>query len=510
MKLRYFLMAALSVSLLSCESKLDIRQHGVVSMEEFYSTPDDFEEAIAAVYVAYQTNYYYMWFTKEYLGDDLWHGGGTHYDGEDYRMSDYCFNAGLSTLETLFSGYYTVLNRANLVIENVPEEESVGRRCVAEARVFRALVNFDLVTLWGTPPLVDHILAADEYQPANVESPSVIWDAVEEDLKAAISSGALTDKSSATDKTAHITLQFAKALLGKAYVFQEKWAEARTILDEVIASGKYELYDDYATIRTIAGEFNPESVFELEYPLDSANPDGNGHRCWMQTYFGLSTRYFTISDDCELQDGWNYCHPTKDLYDAFVATEGVDGYRLNSTIKTLDQVRALGVEVVERCPDNEGYFSWKIRLRKDEYQWYNPCLNQSVMRFAEVLLLAAEAHLEGGDASVATSYINRLRTRAQAPLLAGTATMADLKNEKRLELCYEMTRFPDLVRWGDAATVLADKGTKYPNLEVDGSVTYTDLTATSTEYGFKEKHKLLPYPSAELMSNVNIKQNPGW
>ena len=73
-----------------------------------------------------------------------------------------------------------------------------------------------------------------------------------------------------------------------------------------------------------------------------------------------------------------------------------------------------------------------------------------------------------------------------------------------------MTRFQDLIRWGDAATVLADKGSKYPNLEVDGSVSYTDLTASSQEYGFKEKHKLLPFPSAELMSNNNISQNPGW
>lgn len=510
MKLRYLFIAALAACLVSCESRLDIRQHGVVSMDEFYSTPEDFEEAIASVYVAYQTNYYNMWFTKEYLSDDLWHGGGTHYDGEDYRLSDYCYNAGLSTLENLFSGYYTVLNRANLVIENVPEEESVGKRCVAEARVFRALVNFDLVTLWGTPPLVDHILAANEYQPANVESPSVIWAAIEEDLEKAISSGALTDKSSLSDKTAHITHQFAKALLGKTYVFQGKWGEARIILDEVVSSEKYDLYDDYATIRTIAGEFNQESVFELEYPLDSANPDGNGHRCWQQTYFGLSTRYFSISDDCELQDGWNYCHPTKSLYDAFVSIEGVDGYRLNSTIKTLDQIRSLGVEVVERCPDNEGYFSWKIRIRKDEYQWYNPCINQGVMRFAEVLLLAAEAHLNGGEASVATGYINRLRVRAQAPLITGIATMDELKNEKRVELCYEMTRYQDLIRWGDASTVLADKGKHYPNLEVDGSVSYTDLTTSSTEYGFKDKHKLLPFPSAEIMSNVNITQNPGW
>ena len=510
MKYRYLLIlsVAASLGLSSCESMLDIRQHGVVSMEEFYSTDADFEEAIAAVYVAYQTNYYNMWFTKEYLSDDLWHGGGTHYDG-DYQLSDYCFNAGLSTIESLFSGYYTVLNRANLVIENVAEETAVGKRCVAEAKVFRALVNFDLVTLWGTPPLVDHILSADEYQPSNVESPSVIWEAVEKDLKEAIASGGLTDKTSASEPTAHITLQFAKALLGKVYVFEKKWTEAATILDEVIASGKYELYDDYENMHTEKGEHNPESIFELEYPLDAANPDGNGHRCWMQTYFGISTRYFTLTDDCVLQDGWGYCSPTKDLYDAFVAIEGVDGYRLTSSIKTLPQLKTYGVEIVERCPDNEGYFCWKIRLLKDEYQMYNPSFNQSVMRLAEVLLLAAEAHLENNNAQKATEYVNRLRTRAQAPAL-GTATLSDIKNEKRVELCYEMTRFQDLIRWGDAATVLAGKGAKYPNLEVDGSVTYTDLTASSLEYGFKDKHKLLPFPSAELMSNNNISQNPGW
>lgn len=508
MKLRYILPLFLLVGTVSCEGNLDIRQHGVVSKDEFYKTQSDFEEAIADVYVAYQANFYNMWFTKEYLSDDVWHGGGTHFDGEDYRLSDYCYNAGLGRLEDLFSGYYTVINRANLVIENVPVDDPVGARCVAEARVFRALVNFDLVTLWGTPPLVEH--SAGDRQPANAESPSVIWEAVEKDLQDAISSNALTEKTSATDQTAHITQQFAKSLLGKAYVFQEKWDDARTILDEVISSGKYALYDDYNTIRTMAGKFNSESVFELEYPLDPNNPDGNGHRCWEQTYFGLSTRYFTISQDCELQDGWNYCHPTKSLYDDFVSVEGADGYRLNCTIKTLPQMRDIGVDIVERCPDNEGFFSWKIRIRKDEYQLYNPALNQSVMRFAEVLLLAAESHLHGGDPAVATEYVNRLRSRAKAPLISGTVTMDQIKTEKRIELCYEMTRYQDLIRWGDAETVLAHKGEKYPILEVDGSVSYMDLTTSYTEYGFKSKHKLLPIPSAELMSNVNIEQNPEW
>ena len=128
-------------------------------------------------------------------------------------------------------------------------------------------------------------------------------------------------------------------------------------------------------------------------------------------------------------------------------------------------------------------------------------------RYAEVLLLAAEACLLSGDQASALNYINQVRARAHLESL-GSLTLEDIKKEKRLELCFECTRYQDLVRWGDASSVLAQQGKIIPALHNDGKVT---VAVTNTDFGFKSgKHELLPFPEHEMNVNKNLVQNPGW
>ena len=115
--------------------------------------------------------------------------------------------------------------------------------------------------------------------------------------------------------------------------------------------------------------------------------------------------------------------------------------------------------------NHEGYFNWKNRALKEDciydasYFQALQYINLRVMRYAEVLLLAAEAHVMGGSKDKAVAYINQIRERAQlAPL--SSVTLDDVKKEKRLELCMECVRFQDLVRWGDAESVLGNQGKK--------------------------------------------------
>lgn len=127
------------------------------------------------------------------------------------------------------------------------------------------------------------------------------------------------------------------------------------------------------------------------------------------------------------------------------------------------------------------------------------------MRYAEVLLLAAEANVMAGKDGA--KYINEVRTRAHLSPLA-TVTLDDVKKEKRLELCLEGCRFIDLVRWGDAASVLANQGKKITMF------TTSETTATvqeNTGAGFVAgKHELLPFPEKEMILNANMRQNNGW
>jgi hypothetical protein len=132
--------------------------------------------------------------------------------------------------------------------------------------------------------------------------------------------------------------------------------------------------------------------------------------------------------------------------------------------------------------------------------------NLRVMRYAEVLLLAAEAHLNGGDAGKAANYVNQIRTRAKLSTLS-SVTMDDVKMEKRLELCDEGCRYQDLIRWGEAASVLGQQGKEIMGF----NGTQSNVAFSNTSYGFKaEKHNLLPIPGREILLNDNITQNPGW
>lgn len=108
----------------------------------------------------------------------------------------------------------------------------------------------ELISLWGTPPLVDHPLTPNEYSQANGDT-EALWALVNQDLTEAVNSGDLEEKTSLDDFTYRITKQFAQALLGKAYVFQKNYGAAATALDEVINSGKYDLYSDYEIFRQL-------------------------------------------------------------------------------------------------------------------------------------------------------------------------------------------------------------------------------------------------------------------
>lgn len=206
-------------------------------------------------------------------------------------------------------------------------------------------------------------------------------------------------------------------------------------------------------------------------------------------------------------------NPTKDLYEAFVAMEGENGYRLNSSIRTAAQLENLGISLQAgaNLVGHEGYFMWKNRALKEDcvydasYFQALQYINLRVMRYAEVLLLAAEAHVQNGNSGKALEYVNQIRSRAQLNGLT-SVTLDDVKKEKRLELCLESVRFQDLVRWGDAETVMANQGKEIPSYSSKG----TEFQYRNSTYGFKPKHKLLPIPRKELELNPNMVQNENW
>lgn len=271
MKAKYILSSLLLASCTffsSCVDNLDISQHGVSTFESFYKTDADAEEAIIACYSNWKDTYAPAFWLKNLLSDDCYSAGESWTAASAQLLSTYTFDSDFSHIKTLYTNLYKVIYAANIVLQYVGDDSVIKLRARAEAKVFRAMSYIELISLWGTPPLVDHPLTPNEYSQANGDT-EALWALVNQDLTEAVNSGDLEEKTSLDDFTYRITKQFAQALLGKAYVFQKNYGAAATALDEVINSGKYDLYSDYENIQTTKGEANCESLFESNYVYDA-------------------------------------------------------------------------------------------------------------------------------------------------------------------------------------------------------------------------------------------------
>ena len=508
----------MSLAFTACDSELDIEKHGNMgSMDTYYTTDDNVMTGTASLYLQVKSAYYNWFFVKNLLSDDSWCGGGQRGDnGEMEKLNEYSFDSNHGMIESLYSGMYGIIYKANLLIDKVEGETPVMKRAINEAKVFRALAHFELVTLFGTAPVVDHLLSADEYRQSN-STPEELWACVEKDLTEAINSGTLPSKSSADDAETGIraTKEFAQALLGKAYLFQGKNSEAASMLDNVINSNKYALFPgEYDDQFHAAANNNCESVFELQKRNDPEQLWNTFDMVYIMQGWRTSVLSYAGESIMKLALGnYGFFNPRADLYKAFVTWEGEDGYRKNKTIWNIDQLKAFGVDVQPGASvyGNEGYFFWKNQAYREDcaadmsYFQVGQFIDLKVMRYAEVLLLAAEAQLNAGNSAKALEYVNQIRSRAKLePLTA--VTLSDIKMEKRLELCNEGVRYQDLIRWGDAKTAMAEQGKQVP------AFTGTDVQWNwqNTKYGFQDKNMLLPIPLKELELNPNMTQNAGW
>ena len=511
-----FLLPLSSFLFVSCEDKLDIQKHGNLgSMDDFYTNDENVMQATASLYTQMRDLYYNWFLTLNLLSDDLYAGGGSRGDnGEMEKLNEYTFDSDHSMIQSLYSGLYGVIYKANLIIDKVEGETAVAKRAINEAKVFRAWAHFELVTLWGTAPVVDHLLEPGEYRKPNSD-PSETWALVESDLTEAINSGTLPSKTSASDEETgiRITKETAQAFLGKAYLFQGKYSEAAAMLDNVINSGKYELF---------AGEYdmqfhalynnNCESLFELQKRNDQENLSMDflfimqGWRTDKLTYSGEAAEVLA-------QGMYGFMNPRKALYDAFVAWEGADGARLKKTIMNYDQVSNFGVtlQAGKFLYGSEGVFLYKNQSFKSDlvidfsgFQCFQ-FTDLKVMRYAEVLLMAAEAQLQAGNSSKALDYVNQIRQRAKENLLS-SVSLDDIKNEKRFELCNEAVRYQDLIRWRDADKAMKEQGKEIPVFSTTG----VEWQYKNQNYGFKERNWLLPIPLKEIELNPNMQKNAGW
>lgn len=520
--IKYIALAFAGMLVLSsCESNLDLEQKGVVNTNDYYKTDEEAEAGITNVYSKVQAMLADYIMTKNCLSDDVYAGGRGMAQDE---LNEFVYTPDNSYIAALFTDYYNVIYAANLIINKVNPDTPAKQRNVAEAKYFRGWAYMELATLYGPAPLVLEA-ERDNYQSSNTPVEE-IWAQVNTDLKEAVDAHALPSKSNVDDKDTpvRITQEAAEAMLGKALVFQGKYQEANQYLDAVINSGLYAMmplgqrgYLDYSSY---LNDNNSEVLFQVNRLNDPVNYGMEIACMW----FSLPAGGFANNTNPKnpfYTESWGFCSAAKEhLVEAFQANakkNGVDDIRYKSTIYSLDDLKELfdlGVQPGRNWEGCCGYFVSKLAALTENHipmTWAGWQQNSVIMRYAEVLLLAAESHLQSGDQAGALKAINIVRQHAGEPQLS-VLTMDDVKLEKQLELCVEGVRYQDLLRWGDAYEQLKDQGKEIAYYgHISGDAIELAYLVKQPDAGFKQgRNELLPFPQKELNVNPNIKQNPGY
>lgn len=314
-----------------------------------------------------------------------------------------------------------------------------------------------------------------------------VYAQIEKDLQAAADALEWT-----TPVKGRITKGAALALLGKAYLYQNKFTEAATVLDQVINEGGYDLFNNFETMFRVVNEGSKETVFDIEY----VGVEGGSYGCFvcLEGFAAVGFHGIRGYDGPVYADGNSYNLPTKDLYDAFESGDP----RRDASILDIEAFIAAQeepgkIKYVTGAGGHTGYYNKKYLKRSDELGLGDNDLtspvNHKVIRFADVLLMAAEAHNRKPSANdnLALQYLNRVRTRPSVGMaalnLTGSALTEAIYRERRVELAGEGLRFFDLVRTGKAAE------------EIDGF-----------EVG---KHEVFPIPQDEIdLAGADWQQNP--
>lgn len=511
-----------AVTFTSCnQDLLNIQQKGAVSQDDFYQTDDDALAAITAVYAQMNSYYYNYKFFSNLPSDNIYCGGGSRGDNDQWaQLNEYRTHPQTGSLGSYYRGAYNIILKCNLLINNMEPNSEVTKRAIAEARFFRAWAHMTLTEFWGTPPLITEVLNGSE-KPENTPK-AELWKFIIDEFGACANE--LPSKSSKDDKNAvcRITKECALAHKGKAQVLSGDYAGAKTTLKQVIDSGKYDLMpgDQYSYIFRKAGDLSPEVVFAIHTTENSTNTYTSD---MLYLMWGWRADHVNKLPKAMYNNSWGFMNPTKAFFDAFVAHDGPNSNRIKASVASYEQVMAMdfGVDkngdpvvfnILTPLHGHEGYFDLKFAYWDEDavkarggYSYIN---DRMYMRYAEVLLLYAEACAQAGDNDGSgLAALNKIQERAGAPITA--LTLQNVKDEKRFELYLEGCRFVDLVRWGDAPQALAGHYEKIPEFQ-NGTVTWNPYNTGKTHGYQAGKNEVYPFPYSEIQVNENLQQNPGY
>ncbi|PYO97666.1 MAG: RagB/SusD family nutrient uptake outer membrane protein [Gemmatimonadetes bacterium] len=491
---RLGVLAAL-VLVTSCESFLDPSPSDVLTPENFYRTSSDAVAATNAVYESTKWSYWLgFWYISDIATDDIM--VGPRFGADGHRMSDYIFNSTEWPMGDMWGSAYWIINRANIVLDRVPGitmDPTLRDRLLNEARFLRANAYFDLVRSFGDVPLLEHEVKSLDALRVSRAPAADVYALIVGDLQQAMAGLPVSYSSSDVGR---VTSGAAQAMLAKVYLTRQDWANAAQTAGQLIATNRYALLPNWKDCFKIATKItNKESIFEINYDglldpgagsvhtlfsLPSGFPGGAAYG--LMTVAPSLARRFAASD-------------TRGLGGTFIRSPYIDA--LGDTAKWTDPPDTLGPAFLK-------YLDQSDFQNMHQRDWARQSNDWIVLRYADVLLMYAEAVNEGGapvPAMTAEQALNAVRTRAGIGPVSGlsTATFRDsVWLERRREFVFEGQRWFDLSRWGTLNAAIQAKTAELGVI----SPGETGLHGAPSN--------LLPLPLGELSKNPNLTQNPGW
>lgn len=480
MKKIFGIIAITSIITMSCSKKfIDLFPISSVSVDILYKTDKDFADALTASYNLFQTQYQNFYIFGDIRADDSW---------QEISKTNSQSYADLFTttsadglMNSTWQNYYQAIFRLNTILFKIADADVAivknKDRYIAEAKFLRALAYFDLIRIFGDVPMVTTPITIEEgYKIPRENVANVYNKVIIPDLLAAESG--LLAKYTGTD-VGRPTKGAAKAILGRVYLTQKDYSKAETKLQEVTTMG-YSLLPNFNDLFDyMKNEHHSEYIFDIEYE------EGIGEGSRLTNAFAPNnipfTSFYGIGGNGDEQNS-----PTQTLIDLFSlqdlrkdVTVGVRGgfYNASGTFLKLP---------TNTCQTYTKKYIVALKAMNDSRA------NWKVIRYADVLLMYAEALNENGKTAQAIPFINQIRSRAG---LAGypldktqAATRDAIVLERRLELSFEGVRWFDLVRTGQAYNVMKNLG----------------MTSYMTVFP-------LPLSQVQLMNNTTIfPQNPGY
>lgn len=539
--LTYSALALATLSLSSCNDWLTEETPGTTKVSEFFTSLSTAEAVVNAAYVPmtweFGTTYYPEWYFGDIVSDDALKGGQDINDGADLReLENFKANSDNEILLEYYRAQWQGIQRANLAIDEIPttrietegdeaEKQAKYRdRYLGEAYFLRGFYYFRLARMFGGMPLIDYVIKSSNQWAQTRSTMDKTLNFAIEDFKRAENLLWKKDKYS-NEELGRATKGAAQAMLLKANLYradylrnagneteaQKYFAEAAKWGKEVIQSRQYSLWPNYLDNFRLANENGRESVFEIQYTEEATSDyGGEGYTRGTMTTILQRSRSSAFGEA-----GWGYDRPTQNLYNEYEAGDA----RRDETILTPTD------EQIE-TPAQEIYCGDRMLNRK--YAMYNDGTNGGIyklahatrspknniqIRYADVLLMYAEACCETGDLPSAKTALKEVRDRAglsQFPYTAviqgQTVTFNDnqedlrkaIRHERRVELAMEGHRWFDLTRWGIAKETMDT----YMAGETEEA---KELYGTFQ----KGKHELFPIPSKEIDLS-GIEQNPNW